>query len=92
VPVEQLYDHATTMRPSQVLEPRLAEAAVMLNPTDAENLGIAAGDMVEIRLNGRVDKMPVLIETETPSGKALVGRSQGLAIVDPLHVEVKPAS
>jgi NADH-quinone oxidoreductase subunit G len=92
VPVDQLYDHAMTIRPSQVLEPRLAAAAIILNPKDAERLKVAAGDMVEIRLNGHVDEMPVLLEPGTPSGVALVGRSQGLAIVDPLDVEVRPAS
>jgi len=92
VAVDQLYDRATTVKPSEVLEPRLAAAVVRLNPSDAQRLGIVDGSGIEIQHNGRVDTLPALLEGGIPMGTALVGRSQGLAIEYPLDVDVKPAS
>jgi len=92
VPVDQLYDRAAAMTASQVLEPRLAAGVLSLHPDDAARLGIAAGDRVTIRANGSVDELPADLDANVPLGCALVGRSQGLAVQEPLDVEVKPAS
>ncbi|MFN2275052.1 MAG: NADH-quinone oxidoreductase subunit NuoG [Anaerolineales bacterium] len=92
IPIHRLYDHGTTLKPSGVLEPRLADPGLMLHPDDAASLGVKAGEMIAIRFDGRVETLPAMIETDVPQGVLLLGRSQGVAIDVPLDVDVKPAS
>jgi NADH-quinone oxidoreductase subunit G len=90
VPVTRLYDHGTTVKPSELLEPRLAPTRLGLNPKDAKRLKVAEGAQVEIRWNGRKARLPAVIDEKVPVGAALLGRSLGLPLSTPAAVEVRP--
>jgi NADH-quinone oxidoreductase subunit G len=57
VPITVLYDHGTTVLPSQVLEPRLAQLSLMMNPEDVNSLDLQDQSEVELHLNGHVSRV-----------------------------------
>jgi NADH-quinone oxidoreductase subunit G len=92
VPVERLYDRGATVLPSDNLRHRLASARLELSPSDATRLGIQSGQTVEVRWDGRVERLPVDVVDGCPAGAALLPRSVGVALVEPVRVEIHPAS
>ncbi len=91
VPFVQLYDRGTTVMPSSVLHPRLAVKQLMMNPDDADRLGVADRAEVEVRWDGRVERLPVNIKQGTPQGIVLIPRNVDVPLTDPTPVEIKPA-
>jgi NADH-quinone oxidoreductase subunit G len=90
VPVNKLYDRGVTAAgPAQLLDERIGEAAITLHPSTAKNLGVEAGASVKISFDGVSAEVVVKIDDTISTGVALVPRSMGLAIREPVVAKVK---
>ncbi len=89
VPVTQLYDLGKLVSFSEVLQPRLPRAFILLNPRDSQNLKTTDGMTVSFSLNGNsaVDVL-VRVDENVPQGIALVPRSMKVAITEPSEFEI----
>ncbi len=92
VPVTRLYDRGRTVLPSELLHPRLAQPQVILHPDDAAGLGVAANAEVHISLNGTQTSATAHLDEGVPEGAALVPRSLGIPIHEPLAVRILPVA
>jgi anaerobic selenocysteine-containing dehydrogenase len=91
VPVHRLYDRGTTLLPSRLLEPRRAPQHVQLNPADARSAGVAAGALVTVEWDGRVETVEAALVDSVPQGVALVPRSSALSLQKPARGRIRPA-
>ena len=89
VPVNKLYDRGVTISPAQLLDVRVGEATVTLHPSAAKNLGLVEGARVKISFNGISGEAVVKINDTISTGVALVPRSMGIAIREPVVAKVK---
>ncbi len=89
VPVSLLYDHGNTVVPSKLLAPRLAAPQVVLNPEDAESLGLEMGKTAKVTLDGVQTTVATHIDNSLPKGTVLIPRSLGLPINGPSSVKVE---
>lgn len=89
VPIARLYDHGTTLLPSELLAQRRAPLQVSIHPEDAEQAGLIGRKRVELAWNGRVERLELALSEQVPRGAALVPLSSGLAISEPVGVEVQ---
>lgn len=89
VPITRLYDHGTTIAASELLATRLESPQIVLNPEDAEKLGLEMGASAIVTLNGAGASLTTQIDNSLPKGIALIPRSLGLPIDSPTSVEVK---
>jgi NADH-quinone oxidoreductase subunit G len=90
VPIAKLYDHGTTVMPSEVLKPRLVSRSLTINPNDARRLGIEACGRIELRWDGRVERLTAEVDDSVPAGMALIARSVGVPVQAPLQVQIDP--
>jgi NADH-quinone oxidoreductase subunit G len=90
VPVAALYDHGTTVVPSEVLHARLAPTQLHIHPEDAAQIGVADGSQVELRMNGRVEEMRACIDDDVVEGVILLPRSLDVVVSKPVYAKVKP--
>ncbi|MEW5938697.1 MAG: NADH-quinone oxidoreductase subunit NuoG [Chloroflexota bacterium] len=91
VPVTKLYDRGLTVAPAELLNERIGEATIALHPATAEKLGAQAGEWVKLSWNGSQSEVRVRTDETISTGVALVPRSFGLAISEPIVVSVKSA-
>lgn len=84
VPVNKLYDLGVTVASAELLENRIGEATVVLHPTSALKFGLAAGQRVRISFDGVNGEALVKIDDTISTGVALVPRSMGIAIREPV--------
>jgi len=89
VPVNKLYDRGVTVSPAELLDARIGEATVSLHPDAAQRLGLEAGRRVKISFNGVSGEAVVKIDDTISTGVALVPRSMGIAIKEPVPAKVK---
>ncbi|MBI5841487.1 MAG: NADH-quinone oxidoreductase subunit NuoG [Chloroflexi bacterium] len=89
VPVNKLYDRGVTVSPAELLDERVGEATVSLHPEAAERLGVEAGARVKISFDGVSGEAVVKIDDTISAGVALVPRSMGIAIKEPVAAKVK---
>ena len=89
VPITKLYDRGTTVAKSTLLDERAGGLAVSLHPNVAEEMGVKAGQTVNVSFNGVSGDASVKIDETVPVGVALIPRSMGLAISEPVAVKVK---
>ena len=89
VPVTRLYDRGQTLMSSEVLQSRIPEVYISLNPSDADPLKITNGDPVALLLNGVEYSTAACLDETVPTGVVLVPRSMGVPIDDPAPVEIK---
>ena len=89
VPVNKLYDRGVTVNPAQLLDGRVGEATVTLHPSAAKNLGVEAGATVKLSFEGVKADVVVKIDDTISAGVALVPRSMGIAIREPVVAKVK---
>ena len=89
VPVTKLYDLGTTITSSELLDQRVGEASISLHPDAAQNLGVEAGQTVNVSFNGVSGEAVVKLDNTISVGVALVPRSMGIAIHEPVAVKVK---
>jgi NADH-quinone oxidoreductase subunit G len=89
VPVTKLYDRGTTVLPAELLHDRIGDVNVILHPDAAEKLGVEAGQTVNVSFNGVSGEAVVKLDETISVGVALIPRSMGLAIREPVPVKVK---
>jgi NADH-quinone oxidoreductase subunit G len=89
VPVTKLYDRGTTVLPAGLLHERIGDASVTLHPDAAKELGVEAGQTVNVSFNGVSGEAVVKLDDTISVGVALIPRSMGLAIREPVVVKVK---
>ena len=89
VPVNKLYDRGVTVNPTQLLDGRIGEAAITLHPSTAKGLGLEAGGQAKIKFAGVNADVLVKLDDTISTGVALVPRSMGLAIHEPVVAKVK---
>ncbi|MEP6896056.1 MAG: molybdopterin-dependent oxidoreductase, partial [Chloroflexota bacterium] len=89
VPVTKLYDRGTTVMPAELLHERIGEATIALHPEAAQNLGVAAGQTVNVSFNGSSGEAVVKLDDSISVDIALIPRSMGIAIREPISVKVK---
>ncbi len=79
VPITKLYDLGNTLKPSTLLEKRMAQYEVRVHPDTARTIGIRAGDVL-LSL-GKI-KQPVncILDGSAPIGFVLIPRSAGIPI------------
>jgi anaerobic selenocysteine-containing dehydrogenase len=89
VPVTKLYDRGTTIEPAELLDQRVGELNILLNPGIAKDMGVESGQTVNISFNGVSGEASVKLDETVPEGVALIPRSMGLAIHEPTAVRVQ---
>ena len=89
VPVVKLYDRGTTVLSSGLLRERIGAASISLHPDAAKGLGIEAGQTVNVSFNGVSGEAVVKLDDTISVGVALIPRSMGLAIHEPVPAKVK---
>jgi NADH-quinone oxidoreductase subunit G len=89
VPVTRLYDRGTTVLPSELLHQRIGQPHLVLHPSAAESLGVAEGQKVNVSFDGVNGDAVVRLSETISVGVALIPRSMGLAIREPVAVKVK---
>jgi len=89
VPISRLYDRGNTVVPSQLLNARLQAPQLILNPEDAEQLGVEPGKAAKLTLNGTQSTVTTHIDNSLPKGVVLIPRSVGIPISGPAPVKVE---
>jgi NADH-quinone oxidoreductase subunit G len=89
VPVNKLFDRGVTVNPAQLLAQRIGEATVTLHSSAAKKLGLEAGAHAKISLDGVSSDVVVKLDDTISTGVALVPRSMGIAIREPVAAKVK---
>jgi NADH-quinone oxidoreductase subunit G len=89
VPVTKLYDRGTTVTPATLLTAHIGDATIALHPEAARKLGLEAGNQVTVSFDGVSGEALVKIDETISAGVALVPRSMGLAIHEPVAIKVK---
>lgn len=89
VPVTKLYDRGATVASAELLTERIGEMYIALHPEAAERLGVEAGKTVKVSFDGVKGEAIVKIDDTISAGVALVPRSMGLAIHEPVAIKVK---
>jgi NADH-quinone oxidoreductase subunit G len=90
VPVNKLYHRGTTVMPAELLHERIGEATVSLHPQAAARLGVRAGQTVNVSFNGTSGQAVVRLDESISEEIALVPRSMGIPIREPVLAKVKP--
>lgn len=91
VPVTRLYDRGTTvMMSANLLRDRIGDATIVLHPDAAQNLAVAEGDLVSVSFDGVSGDATVKLDDTISVGVALIPRSMGLAINEPVPAIVQP--
>jgi len=88
VPVTKLYDRGATVTPAELLRERIGEATIALHPDAAKKLGVEAGAKVKVSFDGVKGEAVVKIDETISAGVALIPRSMGLAIREPVAIKV----
>jgi NADH-quinone oxidoreductase subunit G len=89
VPVTKLYDRGTTVAPAELLTERIGDVTIVLHPEVVKKLGLEAGKPVTVSFDGVSGEAVVKIDDTISAGVALVPRSMGLAIREPVAIKVK---
>ncbi|MGD8404113.1 MAG: NADH-quinone oxidoreductase subunit NuoG [Anaerolineales bacterium] len=88
VPITRLYDRGVTVAPAEILNERIGEATIALHPDAAQKLGVEAGAKVKVSFDGVRGEAVVKIDETISAGVALIPRSMGLAIREPMAIKV----
>jgi NADH-quinone oxidoreductase subunit G len=90
VPVTKLFDRGTTvMMSANLLRDRIGHPYIALHPDVAQNLGVQDGQLVSISFNGTSGDALVKLDDTVSVGVALIPRSMGLAIHEPVPATVR---
>ncbi|HEU0294509.1 MAG TPA: NADH-quinone oxidoreductase subunit NuoG [Anaerolineales bacterium] len=91
VPITRLYDRGTTvMMSANLLRDRIGGPHIALHPDAAQNLGVQDGQLVKVSFNGTSGDAVVKLDDTISVGVALIPRSMGLAIHEPVPAQVAP--
>ncbi|GAB4504824.1 MAG: NADH-quinone oxidoreductase subunit NuoG [Anaerolineales bacterium] len=89
VPVTKLFDRGLTVVTAELLAGRIGEATIALHPEAARKLGVQAGAKVQVSFDGVRGEAVVRLDETISAGVALIPRSMGLAIREPVAIKVK---
>jgi len=89
VPVTKLFDFGKTVTTAELLNHRIEERYVVMHPKTAKKLDLKAGEQVKINLDGLKRKAVLKLDDTISTGVALIPRSMGLPISEPMTVKVK---
>jgi NADH-quinone oxidoreductase subunit G len=90
VPITKLYDRGTTvMMSANLLRDWIGGPTISLHPDAAKSLGVEEGQLVTVSFNGTSGDAVVKLDDTISVGVALVPRSMGIAIHEPVAVKVK---
>jgi NADH-quinone oxidoreductase subunit G len=90
VPINKLYDRGTTvMQSADLLRDRIGQATISLHPAAAKNLGVEAGELITVSFDGVSGEARVRLDETISVGVALVPREMGLAIREPVPVQIR---
>jgi len=85
VPVNKLFDRGTTvMLSANLLRDRIGHPLISLHPEAARTMGLEAGQLVNISFDGVSGDARVRLDETISVGVALVPRSMGFAIREPV--------
>jgi NADH-quinone oxidoreductase subunit G len=89
VPVTKLYDRGTTvMMSANLLRDWIGGPTISLHPDAAQTLGVEAGQLVTVSFDGVSGDAVVKLDDTISVDVALIPRSMGLAIREPVAVRV----
>lgn len=87
IPATVLYNRQTTFLPSLMMHPRVLAPYVEVNAKDAEKMGIAQGDVVEIKADGVAVKVKAHVNGGAPQGSIVLPRHLTNQAT-PMHITV----
>jgi NADH-quinone oxidoreductase subunit G len=91
VPVSQLYDRGLTVITSEILQAHIGEATLYISPDTAAQYKVKTGEMTQLKINGTVCKVRVLVDETVPASVAILPRSMGIPINSPAAISLKAA-
>jgi NADH-quinone oxidoreductase subunit G len=90
VPVNKLYDRGTTvMQSADLLRDWIGSPTVSLHPDSAQNLGVEAGQLVNVSFDGVSGEARVKLDDTISVGVMLVPREMGFAIREPVAAQIR---
>jgi NADH-quinone oxidoreductase subunit G len=89
IPVTRLFDRGTTVLPSGLLERHLAGPEVWIHPEEARRLGVADGDLLDVRWPGGEARVVARLGAAAPERALLLPRSVGIPLAGPVAVEAR---
>ena len=92
VPVNKLYDRGVTINPAQLLDKRVGDLTVAVNPATAEKMGLTPGSQVKVSFDGVSGDALLKTDESVSKGVALVPRSMGIAIHEPVVARIQTQS
>jgi NADH-quinone oxidoreductase subunit G len=92
IPVNKLYDLGGMISSTELIDQRIGEAAVSLHSSAAKRLGVEAGQSIKISFDGVKGNAVVKIDDTISTDVALVPRSMGIAIHEPVVAHVVGSS
>jgi anaerobic selenocysteine-containing dehydrogenase len=93
VPITKLYDRGTTvMMSANLLRDWIGGPTISLHPDAAKSLGVEEGQLVTVSFNGTSGDAVVKLDDTISVGVALIPRSMGIAIGEPVSAKVRPQS
>jgi NADH-quinone oxidoreductase subunit G len=91
VPVTRLYDRAKTVAATPLLAGRLQPVQLEMHPEDAKRLHVEDGGVAEFSLADGRHQLEVSVHSNVPKGAALLPRSIGVPLEEPMWVRLLPA-
>jgi NADH-quinone oxidoreductase subunit G len=90
VPVNKLYDRGTTvMQSADLLRDWIGSPTISLHPESAQNLGVEAGQLVNVSFDGVSAEARVKLDDTISVGVMLVPREMGFAIREPVPAQIR---
>lgn len=91
VPVSRLYDRGLTVITSGILQVHIGETTLCISPDTAAQYKVKTGEMAQLKINGTVTKVRVLVDETVPASVAILPRSMGIPINSPAAISLKAA-
>jgi NADH-quinone oxidoreductase subunit G len=89
IPINKLYDRGTTvMQSADLLRDWIGGPTITLHPDAAQSLGVEPGQLVNVSFNGTSGEAAVKLDDTIPVGVALIPRSMGIPIDEPVSARV----
>jgi len=74
VPATRLYNRANLFKPSVLVNPRVLLPYIMMNPADAEKVGISTGDVVSVEFDEFSVRVRASVREDIPQGTTVLPR------------------
>jgi len=74
IPSTRLYNRANDFKPSVMVHPRVLLPFIMLNPADAETIGVSTGDVVKVEFDEFEVRVRASVREDIPAGTSVLPR------------------